>query len=117
MVEGVEVGGVALPGVEQLLGAGDPGDRAVPEGPQVAHDGAGGAGDVGVDGAAAVEPGFAADDGCGQADLDEAKATEALRRAEEARRTATDKQEIAAVEGELAMLAAQLSAIRKLRKK
>ena len=50
-------------------------------------------------------------------DLDEAKATEALKRAEEARRTATDKQEIAVVEGELAMLAAQLAAIRKLRKR
>jgi len=51
------------------------------------------------------------------ADLDEAKATEALRKAEEARRTAQDKQEIATVEGEMAMLAAQLAAIRKLRKK
>jgi F-type H+-transporting ATPase subunit epsilon len=51
------------------------------------------------------------------ADLDEAKANEALKRAEEARRTAKDKQEIATVEGELAMLAAQLAAIRKLRKK
>ena len=51
------------------------------------------------------------------ADLDEAKASEALKRAEEARRTATDKQELATVEGELAMLAAQLAAIRKLRKK
>src|SRR4051812_2309146 len=50
-------------------------------------------------------------------DLDEAKATEALKRAEESRRTAVDKQEIAVVEGELAMLAAQLAAIRKLRKK
>ena len=50
-------------------------------------------------------------------DLDEAKAQEALKRAEEARRTATGKQEIAVVEGELAMLAAQLAAIRKLRKK
>ena len=50
-------------------------------------------------------------------DLDEAKATEALKKAEEARRTATDKQDIAVVEGELAMLAAQLAAIRKLRKK
>ncbi len=50
-------------------------------------------------------------------DLDEAKATEALKRAEESRRTATDKQEIAVVEGELAMLAAQLAAIRKLRRK
>ena len=51
------------------------------------------------------------------ADLDEAKATEALKRAEEARRSAKDKQEIAAVEGELATLAAQLAAIRKLRQK
>ena len=51
------------------------------------------------------------------ADLDEAKATEALRKAEEARRTAQDKQEIATVESEMAMLAAQLAAIRKLRKK
>ena len=50
-------------------------------------------------------------------DLDEAKAAEALKRAEEARRTASDKQEIATVEGELAMLAAQLAAIRRLRKK
>jgi F-type H+-transporting ATPase subunit epsilon len=51
------------------------------------------------------------------ADLDEAKANEALQRAEEARRTARDKQEIAAVESELSSLAAQLAAIRKLRKK
>src|SRR5215218_9998656 len=51
------------------------------------------------------------------ADLDEAKATEALKQAEEARAKAQDKQEIAAVEGELALLAAQLAAIRKLRKK
>ena len=50
-------------------------------------------------------------------DLDEAKANEALKRAEEARAKAQDKQEIAAVEGELAMLAAQLAAIRRLRKK
>lgn len=49
-------------------------------------------------------------------DLDEAKALEAQKRAEEALRSATDKQEIATVEGELAMLAAQLAAIRKLRK-
>ena len=49
-------------------------------------------------------------------DLDEAKALEAHKRAEEALRSATDKQEIATVEGELAMLAAQLAAIRKLRK-
>jgi len=51
------------------------------------------------------------------ADLDEAKANEAIRKAEEARRNAKDKQEIAVVEGELSMLAAQLAAIRKLRKK
>jgi F-type H+-transporting ATPase subunit epsilon len=51
------------------------------------------------------------------ADLDEAKANEALKKAEEARAKATDKQEIATVEGELSMLAAQLAAIRKLRKK
>ena len=51
------------------------------------------------------------------ADLDEAKAAEALKRAEEARAKAQDKQEIAAVESELAMLAAQLAAIRRLRKK
>ena len=50
-------------------------------------------------------------------DLDEAKANEALQRAEEARRSARDKQEVAAVEGELASLAAQLAAIRKLRQK
>ena len=50
-------------------------------------------------------------------DLDEAKANEAIKKAEEARRSVTDKQEIAVVEGELAMLAAQLAAIRKLRKR
>jgi F-type H+-transporting ATPase subunit epsilon len=51
------------------------------------------------------------------ADLDEAKATEALRLAEEGRRNAAGKQELAIVEGEVAMLAAQLAAIRRLRKK
>jgi F-type H+-transporting ATPase subunit epsilon len=51
------------------------------------------------------------------ADLDEAKANEAIKKAEEARRNAKDKQEIAVVEGELSMLAAQLAAIRKLRKR
>jgi F-type H+-transporting ATPase subunit epsilon len=50
-------------------------------------------------------------------DLDEAKATEAIKRAEEARSKAQDKQEIASVEAELATLAAQLAAIRKLRQK
>ena len=50
-------------------------------------------------------------------DLDEAKANEAIAKAEEAKRNAKGKEEIAVVEGELAMLAAQLAAIRKLRKK
>jgi F-type H+-transporting ATPase subunit epsilon len=50
-------------------------------------------------------------------DLDEAKANEAIKRAEEAKAKAQDKQEIAVVEGELAMLAAQLAAIRRLRQK
>jgi F-type H+-transporting ATPase subunit epsilon len=50
-------------------------------------------------------------------DLDEAKASEALRQAEEARARAKDKQELATVESEVASLTAQLAAIRKLRKK
>jgi len=50
-------------------------------------------------------------------DLDEAKALEAQKQAEEALRNAKDKQEVATVEAELAMLAAQLAAIRKLRRK
>ena len=49
------------------------------------------------------------------ADLDEAKASEALARAEAARASAKDKQELATVETEVAMMAAQLAAIRKLR--
>jgi F-type H+-transporting ATPase subunit epsilon len=48
-------------------------------------------------------------------DLDEAKATEALRLAEEARKNAQSKEEIATVEAEFSVLAAQLAAIRKLR--
>ena len=51
------------------------------------------------------------------ADLDEARANEALKQAAEARRVARDKQEVAAVEAEVASLAAQLAAIRKLRQK
>jgi len=50
-------------------------------------------------------------------DLDEAKATEALQRAEEARASAKDKLEIATIQAEYAMMAAQLAAIRKLRQK
>ena len=49
-------------------------------------------------------------------DLDEAKAAEAIKRAEEMRARATDKADVATVEAELASLAAQLAAIRKLRK-
>ncbi|HEU0230756.1 MAG TPA: F0F1 ATP synthase subunit epsilon [Burkholderiaceae bacterium] len=48
------------------------------------------------------------------ADLDEAKAEEARKRAEETLRNATEKEDIAAVEAELAMLAAQVAAARKL---
>ena len=50
-------------------------------------------------------------------DLDEAKAQEGQKRAEDALRNVKDKQEIATVEAELSMLAAQLAAIRKLRRK
>ena len=50
-------------------------------------------------------------------DLDEAKANEALKRAEEARRNATDHLEIAKLEAEMSMLAAQVAAIRRLLKK
>jgi len=50
-------------------------------------------------------------------DLDEAKASEALRRAEDAMRKSQDKQEIATLQAEFAMMAAQLAAIRRLRKK
>ena len=46
-------------------------------------------------------------------DLDEAKAAEALKRAEEAHRNARDKLEIAKVEAEIAVLTAQLAASRK----
>jgi F-type H+-transporting ATPase subunit epsilon len=48
-------------------------------------------------------------------DLDEAKASEALRAAEEAKRNATSDLEIAKVEAEMSALAAQLAAIKKLR--
>jgi F-type H+-transporting ATPase subunit epsilon len=51
------------------------------------------------------------------ADLDEAKATEALRKAEEARAKAQDKQEVATLQAELSTAAAQLAALRELRKK
>ena len=51
------------------------------------------------------------------ADLDEAKANEALKKAQEAMANAKDKAEIATLQGEFAMMAAQIQAIRKLRKK
>lgn len=50
-------------------------------------------------------------------DLDEAKASEALKRAEEARANAKDQITMAAATAEFAMMAAQLAAIQKLRKK
>ncbi|HTN48902.1 MAG TPA: F0F1 ATP synthase subunit epsilon [Burkholderiaceae bacterium] len=48
-------------------------------------------------------------------DLDEAKAREALQRAEEARRNANSDMEIAKAEAELSSMAAQIAAIRKIR--
>jgi F-type H+-transporting ATPase subunit epsilon len=50
-------------------------------------------------------------------DLDEAKAQEALKRAEETRANAKSGQDVATVEAEIASLAAQLAAIRRLRKR
>ncbi len=50
-------------------------------------------------------------------DLDEAKANEALQKAEEARRNAKDKVSQATAEAEFSHFAAQIAAIRKLRKK
>ncbi len=51
------------------------------------------------------------------ADLDEAKANEALKKAQEAMAKAQDKAEVATLQAEFAMMAAQIQAIRKLRKK
>jgi F-type H+-transporting ATPase subunit epsilon len=67
-----------------------------------------------------VQPGLVtvlADTAIRGRDLDEAKAVEALKAAEQARQNAKDKQEIATVESEVASLAAQLAAIRRLRKR
>jgi len=50
-------------------------------------------------------------------DLDEAKAREALQRAEDARRIANSDMEIAKAEAELSSMAAQIAAIRKIRGK
>jgi F-type H+-transporting ATPase subunit epsilon len=49
-------------------------------------------------------------------DLDEARANEALKKAEEARSRARDNQQIAEVEAEIATLAAQLAMLRRFRK-
>jgi F-type H+-transporting ATPase subunit epsilon len=49
-------------------------------------------------------------------DLDEAKAQEALRMAEENLKNKTDKLEIAQVQAEISTFAAQIAAIRKIRK-
>jgi F-type H+-transporting ATPase subunit epsilon len=50
-------------------------------------------------------------------DLDEAKALEALKQAEEAKRNAKSNEQMALAEASYANMAAQLAAIRKLRKK
>jgi F-type H+-transporting ATPase subunit epsilon len=50
-------------------------------------------------------------------DLDEAKAAEALKAAEEARRSAKSNEEQALAEASISTMAAQLAAIRKLRKR
>ena len=50
-------------------------------------------------------------------DLDEAKATEAKKRAEEAMKNAKSDLDLAAAQGEFAAMAAQLAAIQKLRRK
>jgi len=50
-------------------------------------------------------------------DLDEAKANEAMKKAQEAMARSQDKQEIATLQAEFAMMAAQIAAIRKLRKR
>jgi F-type H+-transporting ATPase subunit epsilon len=50
-------------------------------------------------------------------DLDEAKANEAMQKAREAMARSQDKQEIATLQAEFAMMAAQIAAIRKLRKR
>ena len=50
-------------------------------------------------------------------DLDEAKASEALKKAQEAMAKTQDKAEIATLQAEFSMMAAQLAAIRKLRRK
>jgi F-type H+-transporting ATPase subunit epsilon len=50
-------------------------------------------------------------------DLDEAKATEAMQRAQDTMRNSRDKLEIATMQAEYAMMAAQIAAIRKLRQR
>ncbi|HEY0296186.1 MAG TPA: F0F1 ATP synthase subunit epsilon [Bordetella sp.] len=65
-----------------------------------------------------VQPGSVtvlADTAIRGADLDEARAEEARKKAEEALRNTKDKADIAAVEAELAMLTAEAAAARKIR--
>lgn len=50
-------------------------------------------------------------------DLDEAKATEAMKRAEEAKKNAKSDIDFAAAQSEFAAMAAQIAALRKFRKK
>ena len=50
-------------------------------------------------------------------DLDEAKATEAMKRAEEAKKNAKSDIDFAAAQGEFATMAAQIAALRKFRAK
>jgi F-type H+-transporting ATPase subunit epsilon len=67
-----------------------------------------------------VQPGLVtvlADTAIRGKDLDEAKAREALQRAEDARRNANSDMEIAKAEAELSSMAAQIAAIRKIRGK
>ena len=67
-----------------------------------------------------VQPGLVtvlADTGIRGADLDEAKATEAKSRAEEAMKNAASALDLAKATSEFAMMAAQIAAIQKLRKR
>lgn len=67
-----------------------------------------------------VQPGLVtvlADTAIRGKDLDEAKATEAKAKAEEAMRNANSDLDLAKAQGEFAMMAAQLAAIQKLRKR
>ena len=67
-----------------------------------------------------VQPGLVtvlADTAIRGKDLDEAKANEAKQKAEEAMKNASSDMDLAKAQGEFAMMAAQLAAIQKLRKR